>query len=79
MMVCILKARIAEESRLYGTQAGQDTSDDRASDAGDSMCMPRSGTEDLHVSENEVSACACHEYLYDECDDGPGTYHGPVQ
>ena len=49
MMVCILKARIAEESRLYGTQAGHDTSDDRGSDAGDSMCMPHPGTEDLHV------------------------------
>jgi len=80
MMVCVLKARMAEEARLRGAQAAQDDTDDRGSDAGVCMCMDFSGVEALHVSDNELAcACACHEFLKDECDEGPGTYHGPVQ
>ena len=80
MMVCVLKARMAEEARLCGAQAAQDDTDDRGSDAGVCMCMECAGVEALHVSDNELAcACACHEFLKDECDEGPGTYHGPVQ
>ena len=77
-MVCVLKARMAEEARLRGAHTGQDDKDDRGSDAGDCMCIELSDTEALHDSDKEP-ACACHEFLIDECDEGPGTYHGPVQ
>ena len=35
-----------------------------------------SGTELVHVSDNES---LCHGNLYDECDEGAGTYFGVVQ
>ena len=74
MMVCVLKARLAEEALLQGTYTGQDTNDDRGSDSGECVRMPCSGTE--KNSDNEATAC---EFLHDECDEGTGTYHGAVQ
>ena len=82
MMICILKARMAEEARLNGTQAGQDDGEDRGSDAGECMCMcmDYSDNEVLHVSDNEpASACTFYEFLHDECDEGALTHHGDVQ
>ena len=35
-----------------------------------------SGNELMHVSDNEP---LCHGNLYDECDEGAGTYFGVVQ
>lgn len=74
MMVCVLKARMAEEASLNGLNGDHDDTDDRGSDAGESMCMACSYTELLHDSSNEAAyACACHGVLHDECDSGPGT------
>ena len=53
MMVCVLKARMAEDARVNGAQTGQEHRGDRGSDAGDGLSMESCDTE-------PACACACH-------------------
>ena len=71
MIICVLKARMAEEARINGARAYQDDTDDR----GSNFDMNSSDTEPLQSSDT-VSTSAC---LDDECDEGPGTHLGVVQ
>ena len=72
-MVCVIKARMAEETRINCAQAHENDWEDRGSDAGDMMCMESGGTE-------PACACACpcdcmtlDAELYDLHDTGTGT------
>jgi len=86
MMVHVLKARLVEESRLSGTQAGHDSNDDRGSDAGSCMCMEVdecASDDGLDLSDTVLPFASDtepgHYILDDECDQSTGTYSGVLQ